>query len=440
MYDDIITEWETGYRRTGHSSTVDFRALVPEVTTERLTHLLHSYPAKLLPNIPYLFLNSSLARQQPNAAILDPFCGSGTVLLEGAIKGLRVIGADSNPLARLIAKVKTHPLTRITIDDALLQVNRSFDRIRNAEPPPVVNIDLWYREKTIFELAKLRKAIGQVRSQRAREFLLVCFSVCVRKVSLADPRMSVPVKINLKRKDRYGPHYTELAKHLRSLNKVSVRQRFNEIVRRNALRMENLRKAFPTASPSVSLFTNALGLEEDVSAGEVQLIISSPPYSGAQKYIRASSLSLGWLDMAYEGQLRGLERQSVGREHYPLGELGKPSPLKIAHADRVLARVAKIYPLRAHIGHTYLSEMGKALQSMYRVLTPGGHLVLVTGSNTICGNHFDTPAYLEQLAQRVGFQTRFKLIDHIRSRGLMTKRNKTASIIASEHVLCMRKQ
>jgi len=44
------------------------------------------------------------------------------------------------------------------------------------------------------------------------------------------------------------------------------------------------------------------------------------------------------------------------------------------------------------------------------------------------------------LAHRAGFATEFKLIDHIRSRGLMTKRNRTAGIIASECVLSLRKQ
>jgi hypothetical protein len=64
---------------------------------------------------------------------------------------------------------------------------------------------------------------------------------------------------------------------------------------------------------------------------------------------------------------------------------------------------------------------------------------MITGPNTICGHRFDTPRFLEEIAQRIGFTTRFKLIDHIRSRGLMTKRNKTAGLIASEWVLCFLK-
>ena len=74
--------------------------------------------------------------------------------------------------------------------------------------------------------------------------------------------------------------------------------------------------------------------------------------------------------------------------------------------------------------------MERALVSMHRVLRGGGNLILITGPNTICGQQFDTPSFLEEMAHRVGFTTRFKLIDHIRSRGLMTKRNKTVTDVA----------
>ena len=38
--------------------------------------------------------------------MLDPFCGAGTVLLEALLSGKSAIGADANPIARLI-KAKT---------------------------------------------------------------------------------------------------------------------------------------------------------------------------------------------------------------------------------------------------------------------------------------------------------------------------------------------
>src|SRR5664280_2676519 len=108
LSNDIIIEgWKSSYARTAAPSVVDFRALMTEFVPERHTHMLHPYPAKLLPQIPAFFLTTSrFGPDAPPMVLADPFCGTGTVLLEGALRGLEVIGADTNPLARLIARVK----------------------------------------------------------------------------------------------------------------------------------------------------------------------------------------------------------------------------------------------------------------------------------------------------------------------------------------------
>jgi hypothetical protein len=73
------------------------------------------------------------------------------------------------------------------------------------------------------------------------------------------------------------------------------------------------------------------------------------------------------------------------------------------------------------------------------VTRPSGWLVLVSGRNLVCGTTFDTPAYLEDIATAVGFRTRARLVDDIRSRGLMTKRNRTAGLISQEVVTVMQR-
>lgn len=72
--------------------------------TRYLTHGFHTYPAKMVPQI----ANKILNKFGQNAKILfDPFCGSGTTLVEGKLKNINCIGFDLNPLALLIANVKT---------------------------------------------------------------------------------------------------------------------------------------------------------------------------------------------------------------------------------------------------------------------------------------------------------------------------------------------
>lgn len=61
----------------GKPIELSFRELVPWVFGgSRATHYLHSYPAKLLPQIAHYFLsNDELCPR--GGVVLDPFCGSG---------------------------------------------------------------------------------------------------------------------------------------------------------------------------------------------------------------------------------------------------------------------------------------------------------------------------------------------------------------------------
>ncbi|MEX2225256.1 MAG: DNA methyltransferase [Dehalococcoidia bacterium] len=65
--------------------------------TGYLTHSLHPYAAKFVPQLARLLIET-LSTQ--GDVVLDPFCGSGTTLAEAMLLGRRAIGVDANPLAK----------------------------------------------------------------------------------------------------------------------------------------------------------------------------------------------------------------------------------------------------------------------------------------------------------------------------------------------------
>ena len=82
-----------------------FRNACPEIpNTTYLTHGLHSYPAKFIPHIPRWFLGKY---SQLRSTVLDPFCGSGTALVEANMLGMHALGVDINPLSSLLVRAKT---------------------------------------------------------------------------------------------------------------------------------------------------------------------------------------------------------------------------------------------------------------------------------------------------------------------------------------------
>lgn len=436
-FDDAYEQLLTQYRAKRSPVVVNFRHLVPMNSgVDRATHLFHPYPAKLLLNIPYFFLRCS-ATSKKARVVVDPFCGSGTVLVESLLAGKKAYGADSNPLARLITSAKTTPIKQSIIDKVVRRL--AATRAKAVPPRGVGQLDTsyWFSERVARDIQGLVQIVVSVRSAHTRTFLMACLSVCLRRCSYADPRVSVPVKLAPARRTR-GSELRESAElKLKWLKKVDVRAEFLRIVRLNARRLQTLKDV--RNGNVFNIANDARGLLKSMGSVKADLVITSPPYVGAQKYVRASSLSLCMLDMIAGRPLREIEMTSIGREHFSTSEYTKFMKTGVREADLLLREIYTEYPLRAHIASTYLIEMRHSLKEVYRVMRNGAALVLVVGTNTVCGRFFDTRQYLLRICESVGFKKELILVDDIRSRGLMTKRNKTASVIASEWVMVLRK-
>ncbi len=433
------------YDRHGRAIPVNFREMVDWVPSgDRATHFIHPYPAKLLRQIPAFFLANRLL-SSPGQMVLDPFCGSGTVLLESVLHERHCVGADANPLARLIARVKITRLTTSIASSCLRGVLRRAKAYVHADVPNVVNLEYWFYPHVVNQLARLRRAVDQLQTEAERDFFLVCFSACVRRVSLADPRVAVPVRL---RSDQYPKDhvlYHSTNEHLAGLSSQDVFEVFETIARANIARLDALASLRSSSCDASVCSADARDLRDPASNerrmndGSIDLIITSPPYLGAQKYVRASSLSLGWLGATEKETLRQLEDQNIGREHFSLSKIANPPSTGLAAADERIRQIARINPLRALIAATYLAEMRAAFTESVRVLRPCGYLVLIAANNFVCGKEFMTQRYLQHILEELGLKTRLRLIDAIKSRGLMTRRNATASVITREWALVLEK-
>lgn len=419
----------------GSPIPVSFRELVSWIRVgERATHYLHSYPAKLLPQIAHFFLAAGILSKKGDV-VLDPFGGTGTVTLEAILSGKRAIQADANPLARLIAQVKTRVLSEHELADGFAGVETRFRLARAGKPPSVVNIDYWYAPADIRALTRLKSAILAERRKSVRDLMLVTFSAVCRRVSRADPRFSVPV--------RHKNIPT-------SEDKSKVWELFENQFRANSTRFGQLRRLGFKSRAALCVGDDARKLriagewdiprKKKLPDGSIDLIITSPPYAGAQKYIRASSLSLGWLGLAGAGELRSFERQNIGREHLDKFEVDEIPNTGIADADAFIASICKVNSRRGAIIARYLVEMKLALAEAVRSLKTGGHFVLVIGDNHVCGREFKSSAYLTEILVDLGLAVKLKLEDQIMSRGLLTKRHNTAGMIVKESIILLEKK
>lgn len=304
-YSLVLADLKRKYDAEKAPVEISFQKLVNYKSgVDRYTHLLHPYPAKLLLSIPYFFLRCSSIIEKPGV-VLDPFCGSGTVLLESIVAGHDAVGADANPLARMLAKTKSTYLTKTKLEKAFQEIENLCCEENlsdsNYAPQNILDWNYWYSQSIQNTLKKIGANIEVIKDPSVRRFFEISFSSCVRKVSYADQSVSVPVKLNPARYEANSERNKKALQRLNSLETADVAKIFSQIVKANIKRLVTL-KSVSNRGKLKKIHEDARMLES-VKSRSVDLIITSPPYAGAQKYVRSSSLSLGWLNLCGAGGL-----------------------------------------------------------------------------------------------------------------------------------------
>ncbi len=406
---------------------VDFRKMMSNLNERnRATHLIHRYPAKLIHHIPNLFIGNSMF-SKPGEVVADTFCGSGTVLLEAMLSQRNAVGFELNPISALISKVKTTPLDPLMLQTKAERLFRIIEECNSeGEAEWFPNIDFWFTPKGRKDLTKIKKAIHYAGFERDfTDFFLVCFSSIVRTVSNADPRISPPV---------YSKRMHKMLKGKRRPDAVKC---FRESVKINIQRME---KFWNLWDHSCSTKVRNCDSRKLTIADEcVDLVITSPPYMSAQKYFRSMRLEFFWLDLGTSDEFVSLDSKAIGTERIKSKDYSEFQKTGIEKADTLLEDIFKENPERAYMAAKYFNDMRLVSDEVYRVLKEGKFFVMVVGNNSVCSRRFPSHEIVSEIAAKSGFNKELMLVDNIKSRGLMTKRNKTAGIISSEWVLILRK-
>ena len=378
-------------------------------------------------------LRTSFSPRRCGSVPALPFSTHLQVAVETCLSGRRALFADVNPLARLITCAKTTPLDAYVLDAALAKIEGAFASLsaQEGDLPWVVNCELWYDGKVIEDLARLRRVLLELELGDLSAFLWATFSVTARKASRSNPRFAVPVRLK-----------STLALAPPDVWRLFVQQFQSN--RQRVLQFSSYLQDRPKVDcvgDDAKALVNAGNPEvrSPLPNSSVDLILTSPPYAGAQKYIRASSLSLGWLGLTGPQTLKQLENASIGREHFKKSDEAQIPEVGIAHADSLVSAIRLVNPTRAAICAFYLVEMRAAVREMVRVMKPSGKAVLVIGDNSVCGLQFPSTRYLTEMFEGAGARSVLKMTDTIKSRGLLTKRSGGAEAIAHETILVFEK-
>lgn len=323
-----------------------------------LTHNFHPYPAKYIPQIP-----AELIRilSKEGDWILDPFCGSGTTLVECRLLGRNGVGTDINPLACLVSRVKVTELSSEecrTVEYVADTV--SIDILSGAQylPPTFHNVNHWFEPFVQSELAVIKARIDEVENDKVRDFLKVAFAAIIVKVSNqeSDTRYKA-IRKNLQLGD-VGRHFQ---------NKVyDMLSRMSDFGR--------------VAKPSTIQVIQRDATSLDIDRKSFDLVVTSPPYLNSYDYYLYHKHRMLWLDLDY----RYAQKHEFGsRNKHNDHKLGLEN-----YNDSIKMNAARIGEL----------------------LKPGGYYCIVVGDGILRGELIKMNRNLDSIVTPLGFKKAREII------------------------------
>ncbi len=321
--------------------------------SETLTHGFHSYPARLHPATARV-LAELLAHHSPkNTVLVDPFCGSGTTLVEARAAGMRAVGTDLNPLAVLVARAKTWTVPQRQrnamrdlgheIAGQALAAGKAARR-SGAEPAPQRKpkgfdpnarnrrLASWFAPHVRRELELIAMTIEDHREDDAEiaDVLTACLSAILYKVSSrASDTDTTWVPKNVPR----GAASRHFAQRVDLLHAG----------------LSDLGRA---GGPPDVFEADARRLHEHVPDGSAAAVLTSPPYAGTYDYAEHQRLRFDFL---------GLRHRALDE-----GEIGSRRSFDAAG------------PVAERAWHDALTN---SLRSISRALSPGGYAAVVIGDS-----------------------------------------------------------
>ena len=195
-----------GYPRTIEPQPVDLKNrpdLVLDGVSRRL-HRLDRYPAKMIPHMARFLIERV---SEPGDTVLDPFCGTGTVVREAVALRRNAIGLDVNPLATLFTRVKVGGYSRDLLERQLAEFLESFRTETTTYCLTFPNAKYWFTPATLRKLGVVRSVVDCLVRQLPSpypDFWRAVLASIVRQSSRADTRGPKPFISKRARESRVG--------------------------------------------------------------------------------------------------------------------------------------------------------------------------------------------------------------------------------------------
>jgi hypothetical protein len=393
--------------------------------TKTYTHGFHSYPAMMIPQVARRLI-AEYSKQDDT--LLDPFCGSGSVLVEAKLNKHNSWGIDLNPLAILLARVKTTPVDPKLLTRRLWNILEGLNTLQPEEvqPPDFFNIHFWFKGRVIFELAKLKTVINQIEANEIREFFQVAFSEVVR---LSSNSRSSEFKLYRYPRERLQNHEPDPIKLFKSKAMANIAG------------MERYYKEAPGSYWARPILGDTTKLSE-IPKDSVNIVVTSPPYGDSRTtvaYGQFSRLSSQWLELE---ECESVDKKSLGG--IPTKTLQHSLPSKAL--NKAIQLISEADERRAKDVLSFYIDLNKALIEIDKAVKRGGVMCFVMGNRSVKGIRLPTDLVLAELLTDLGYAHLLTIVRNIPSKAMPLRNSpsniagKVSDTMHRENIVIMRKE
>lgn len=382
-----------------------------EANTKTLTHCFHTYPAMMIPQVAARLIE----KYGENASLLfDPYCGTGTSLVEANVRNIDAIGTDLNPLARLIAKAKTTSINIQTLDLYLKDFNNWIFSLRfgitksnSFVIPKFDNIDYWFTKDVQIKLAILKHYIDNIDNEPIKNFFLVAFSETIRESSLTRNGEFKLYRISQKNIEKFNPDVYAIIENKLCRNRKGLISFFNA-------------KNNNSTSKIYSFNTVSNIPKEILPENSVDIVLTSPPYGDSRTTV------------AY-GQFSRLTNQWLGfQEASKLDDelMGGKRPIKVKKfginiLDEIIEQIGNKDEKRAKDVYSFYKDYLFSINNISRVIKKNGFACFVVGNRRVKSITLPTDEITSEIFKLNGFQHIETIIRRIPNKRMPLKNSPT---------------
>lgn len=452
MFDESIRHVQTEiYRPYSPSSARWFKKISDFIDSREapqlyLTHYLFGIHGKFFPRMIGAIINTMNISK--NDCILDPFCGSGTMNVESAIRGISSIGIDMQPLFTMITRLKTRSMH--WNDDWLRQNVEQL--LRNIQ----MNL----------KLADSSGLIGYVAAGNTAETLLPkSLMKGVRKDSLEFVQRikscindaGSDAKDETARKDLQDFCKLPLAYWMRSMlkkqNPLKVFRTYSEYLWKMFYSVYYFHKFDNEISDfnvgNVDVYTSDIRRLNEVDdsrlRGEIDGIITSPPYGTAIDYVGDHVWALYMLDLTRD-HLKLDEEFQIGSPRSGKSDVneiveksGDFLSLPDIAQEPLLEMMKNGREKKALTLYQYFVGMRDAFEQMSEVLKPGKQLALIIGKQqSVTTTNRIITIELGTIMEEIGKKKPASL-EHLTSTDIALQKASERGAIPTEHIIFFKK-